>query len=88
MVVKSKKRHFVIQWGVGGVKKYTSKQHAMKYVCELLQHGEHSVNVFAIWDCEADRWSYDDRKVEQFIKKVTHKDRTEYINGNKADLFA
>lgn len=37
---------------------------------------------------EADRWSYDDRAVEQFFKKVTHKDRLDYIDGKKVDLFA
>jgi hypothetical protein len=88
VVSKSPKKHYVLEWGINGVKKYTSKQHAVKFTCELLQGGEPSVKVYSFFDYEADLWSYDNRSVERFVKIVMPYERTPYLIGMKADLFS
>jgi hypothetical protein len=82
------KRQFVVQWGVNGVKKYTSKQHAVKFACGLLQQNYPVVAIYAFWDYEAHLWSLEDRSVEKFVCNITNQDRLDYLMGIKADLFA
>lgn len=82
------KKHYVIEWGVSGVKKYTSKEHAVRNVCQLLQRGEPTVAVYFFYDYEADLWSYEDRHVERYILNVMPDARLEYLLGRKPDLFS
>jgi hypothetical protein len=88
VVSKSPRKHYVLEWGINGVKKYTSKQHAVKFTCELLQGGESSVKVYSFFDYEADIWSYDNRSVERLVKIVFPHERNPYLLGQKADLFS
>ena len=80
-------RHFVVEWGVGGVVKHVSKQKAIKTVCELLQHGEPEVAVYYVWDYDCAEWSSVNRVNEVFLKRVTKEDRIKYLTMPKVDLF-
>lgn len=80
-------RHFIVEWGLAGVTKYTNKQKALKAVCELLQHSEESVAVYYIWNYESSEWSPQNRVNEIFLKVVTREDRLKYLTMSKIDLF-
>ncbi len=81
------RKHYVIEWGVDGVKMYVNKQRAVTFTCELLQHGEPSVAVYSFLETEASQWSYRDRSVEKYVKTVFPEERMPYLLGQKADLF-
>jgi hypothetical protein len=82
------RKHYVIEWGVDGVKMYFNKQRAVQFTCELLQHGEQSVAVYWFLETEAQQWSYSNRSVEKYLKTVYPEDRMPYLLGQKADLFS
>lgn len=82
------RKHYVLEWGTCGVKMYFSKQRAVTFVCELLQHGEQSVAVYCFLETEASQWSYSNRSVEKYVTTVYPEDRMPYLLGQKADLFS
>lgn len=82
------RKHYVLEWGAGGVKMYFNKQRAVQFACELLQHGEQSVAVYWFLETEASQWSYSNRSVEKYVKTVYPEDRMPYLLGQKADLFS